>query len=125
VTGPTATGPLPPPGTTARTAWLALAAAVVSEVAATLLLKASAGFTVPVPAAASLVGYAAAVAFLSVALGRLPIGLSYAVWVGAGSVVVTVAGVVLFGETLNAPAVLGITLVGLGVVVANSDGGGT
>lgn len=97
--------------------------AIAAEVCSTLLLKASDGFGRPVLGAVALVGFGLTLWLLSGALARLPIGVAYAVWIGAGSVVVTVAGVVLFGEHLGAGAVGGIALVTAGVVVLNGDRG--
>jgi small multidrug resistance pump len=93
--------------------------AIAAEACATLLLKASDGFAHPVSGGVALGGFGPALWLLSAALQRLPISVAYAVWIGAGSVVVTVAGVVLFGEHLSVGAVAGIGLVAAGVVVVN------
>lgn len=102
------------------TGWWPMTGAIVAEVCATLLLKASDGFGRPVVGAVALAGYGLALVLLSRALQRLPISVAYPVWVGAGSVVVAAAGVVLFGDRLTVPAVAGIALVALGVVVLNA-----
>lgn len=94
-----------------------MSGAIVAEVCATLLLKASAGFGRPLVGAAALAAYTLALVLLSRALHRLPISVAYPVWVGAGSVVVTVAGVVLFGDRLPPAGIAGIALVALGVIV--------
>lgn len=96
-----------------------MAGAIGAEVCATLLLKASDGFGRPWVGAAALVGFGLALWLLSAALRRLSIGVAYAVWIGVGSVVVTAAGVVLFGERLGPVSVAGIALVAVGVVVVN------
>ncbi len=96
-----------------------MSGAILAEVCSTLLLKASDGFTRPLVGAVALLGYGLTLVLLSRALARLPISVAYAVWVGAGSVVVTLAGVVLFGDRLGAAGVAGIGLVALGVVVLN------
>lgn len=97
-----------------------MAGAIAVEVCATLLLKASEGFGRPLMGVAALLGYGLTLWLLSQALRLLPLGVAYAVWVGVGSVAVTVAGVLLFGDHLTPAGVGGIALVGLGVVVLNA-----
>ncbi len=100
-----------------------MAGAIVAEVCATLVLKASDGFGRPLVGAVALAGFGLALWLLSAALQRLPISVAYAVWIGVGSVVVTAAGVLLFGEQLGAVAVAGIGLVAAGTVLVNIGAG--
>jgi small multidrug resistance pump len=97
--------------------WLCLLIAIVSEVAATSALKASQGFTRPAPSALVVAGYAAAFYFLSLTLKSIPVGVAYALWSGVGIVLVSIAGIVLYRQTLDLPAILGIALIVAGVVV--------
>ena len=99
--------------------WWPMAGAIAAEVTATLLLKASAGFTRPGLGVLALAGFGLALVLLASALHRLPISVAYAVWIGVGSVVVTAAGAVLFGEHLTPAALAGIALVAAGVAVVN------
>lgn len=66
--------------------WLFLTAAILCEVAATALLKASAGFTKPWPTVGMIAGYALSFYLLSFALRSLTIGTTYAIWSAAGTV---------------------------------------
>lgn len=70
--------------------------AIAAEVCATLLLKASDGFGRPLVGVVALAGFGLALWLLSAALQRLPISVAYPVWIGlwigVGSVVVSVAG---------------------------------
>ncbi len=100
-----------------------MAGAIVAEVCATLVLKASDGFGRPLVGVVALGGFGLALWLLSAALQRLPISVAYAVWIGVGSVVVTAAGVLLFGEQLGAVAVAGIGLVAAGTVLVNIGAG--
>lgn len=50
-------------------------------------------------------------------LRTLPVGVTYAIWSGVGIVLVTVAGIVLYDQTPDAPAIVGMALIILGVVV--------
>lgn len=96
-----------------------MSGAIVAEICSTMLLKASDGFAHPLVGAAALAGFGLTLFLLSKALQRLPISVAYPVWIGVGTVVVAVGGVVLFGDHLGAGGVAGIALVAAGVVVLN------
>jgi small multidrug resistance pump len=99
--------------------WLFLSMAIVSEVIATSALKSSEGFTRLWPSVVVAVGYGAAFYLLSLTLRAIPVGVAYAVWSGIGIVLVSVIAWLLFDQRLDAPALLGITLILAGVVVLN------
>jgi len=98
-------------------AWLWLTAAIALEVAGTMCLKLSAGFSRWLPSVLILVFYAGAFAALVMALKRIELGVAYAVWAAAGTVLVAVLGAVLFRESLSMLKVAGIALVVFGVVL--------
>lgn len=98
---------------------LALALAIVSEVIATSVLKASEGFSRPIPTAIVLVCYGLAFYSLSLALRTIPVGIAYAIWSGVGIVMVTIIGWIVYGQKLDAPALLGVGLILVGVLVVN------
>ncbi|MDN6298503.1 MAG: multidrug efflux SMR transporter [Halomonas sp.] len=98
-------------------AFVYLILAIVAEVVATSALKSSAGFTRLVPSVVVVVGYGLAFYLLSLVLRTLPVGVAYAIWAGLGIVLVTLVGVVAFGERPDVPAVLGILLIVAGVVL--------
>ncbi|MDN4054027.1 multidrug efflux SMR transporter [Massilia sp. YIM B02763] len=99
--------------------WLCLAVAIVSETIATTALKASAGFSRPLPSVLVVAGYGLAFYFLSLTLRTIPLGVTYAVWSGVGIVLVTLSGWLLFGQKLDAGALAGIGLILAGVLVMN------
>ena len=99
--------------------WLYLAIAIVSEVIATSALKATEGFTHWVPSVVVVIGYAAAFYFLSLTLRSIPLGIAYAVWSGAGVVLVSLMGWMLYHQSLDAAALIGISLIVAGVLVLN------
>ena len=82
-------------------------------------MKLSNGFTKPLPSVATVLGYCVTFYFLSLTLRTMPTGIAYAIWAGVG--VVLIAGIAwLFqGQKLDAPAILGITLIVAGVLVIN------
>lgn len=94
-----------------------LVLAIVAEVIATSALKASMGFTRPLPSLVVVVGYGLAFYLLSLVLRTLPVGVAYAIWAGLGIVLVTLVGIVVFGEKPDLPAVVGISLIVAGVVM--------
>ncbi len=99
--------------------WAYLLIAIVAEVIATSALRASQGFTVLLPSLVVVVGYAAAFFFLSLTLHAMPIGIAYALWSGIGIILISAVGWLLFGQALDAPAIIGIGLIAAGVVVLN------
>ena len=99
--------------------WLYLAIAILSEVAATSALKASEGFTRLYPSAIVALGYSVAFYFLSLTLRTIPVGMAYAVWSGAGLVLVSLVGWLVYDQQLDTPALIGIALIAVGVVVLN------
>lgn len=100
-------------------AYLSLAIAIVAEVIATTALRASTGFTVLVPSAIAIVGYVVAFYFLSLTLRTMPVGIAYALWSGIGIVLISFAGWLIYKQVLDAPAIIGMALIGAGVIVIN------
>jgi small multidrug resistance pump len=99
--------------------WLYLSVAVLSEVIATSALKASDSFTRLWPSLLAIVGYGIAFYFLTLTLRTVPVGIAYAIWSGIGIVLISVISWFVFGQRLDAPAIVGIGLVVSGVVVLN------
>ncbi|MBI2783545.1 MAG: multidrug efflux SMR transporter [Gammaproteobacteria bacterium] len=97
--------------------WLYLALAIVAEVVATSALKAAEGFTRPWPALFVVLGYGVAFYFLSLTLKVVPVGVAYAIWSGVGTALIAVIGWVLFGQTLDVAALIGLALIVAGVAV--------
>lgn len=99
--------------------YIYLVTAIIAEVVATSLLKASDGFTRPWPTAAMALGYTVAFYFLSLTLRDLPTGIAYAIWSGLGIVLVTVIAWFVQGQRLDVAALAGMGLIIAGVVVMN------
>lgn len=100
-------------------AWLALLLAIVAEVIGTSALKLSEGFSKPWPSAVVVAGYAVAFYCLALTLKHLPVGVAYAVWSGAGTVLIALVGVVAFRQKIDAAGIVGIALIIAGVLVLN------
>lgn len=99
--------------------WLYLAIAIVAEVVGTSFLKASAGFTKLLPSMMVVVGYGLAFFFLSLTLDKVPVGIAYAVWSGAGVTLIAAIGWLFLGQKLDPAAIVGMGLIVAGVVVLN------
>lgn len=99
--------------------YLYLAIAIVSEVVGTAALKASQEFTKLWPSLIVVAGYASAFYFLTLTLRTMPVGIAYAVWAGVGIVLICAVSWVLYKQTLDWPALLGIGLIAAGVVLIN------
>jgi small multidrug resistance pump len=96
-----------------------LAIAIVAEVIATSALKASEGFSRLWPSLVVAVGYAAAFFCLSLTLRTIPVGIAYAIWSGAGIVLIAAIGWVFYRQVLDLPAIIGLGLIVAGVLVVN------
>ena len=94
-----------------------LTIAIITEVLATSALKESQGFSRLLPSLLVIAGYGASFYFLSLVLQTIPVGVAYALWAGLGIVLITIVGAVMFGQTMDLPAILGIALIISGVVV--------
>ena len=93
--------------------------AVFFEVLGTSTLKATEGFTRPGPSAVTLLSYATAFYVLSLTLETVTVGIAYAIWAGFGVVLITLIGWVVYGQRLDAAAIVGIALILIGVLVVN------
>lgn len=96
-----------------------LCLAVVAEVIGTSALKASEEFTKLGPTLLVIAGYGIAFYMLTLVLRTIPIGVAYAIWSGIGIALISLIGVVVFRESLDLPAVIGIGLIVAGVAVIN------
>ena len=99
-----------------------LGLAIASEVIATLALKASDGFSRPLPAAIVVVGYGISFWLLALVLRQLSLGTTYAVWSAAGTALIAVVGVFAFGEPATALKLASLGLIIIGVVGLNMAG---
>ncbi len=99
--------------------WGYLAVAIVAEVIATSALKASEGFSRLAPSVVVVAGYALAFFMLSLTLRAIPVGVAYAIWSGVGIVLISLVGWLVFGQALDAGALIGMALIVAGVAVIN------
>ncbi|MBM3116771.1 DMT family transporter [Jeongeupia naejangsanensis] len=98
-------------------AYLMLGLAIVAEVIATSSLKASDGFSRLLPSVLVVAGYATAFYLLMQVMKTVPVGVAYAIWCGAGIVLVTLVASVLYRQLPDLAAWAGIALIITGVAV--------
>ncbi|WP_102380019.1 DMT family transporter [Raoultibacter timonensis] len=97
-------------------AYLLLAAAIVSEVFAEAMMKLSNGFEKKVPIIGIAIGYLIAFYLMAQTLNELPLGFVYAVWTGAGVALTAIIGAIVWNEGFNAKKAIGIAAIIVGVV---------
>ncbi|MBS3648966.1 multidrug efflux SMR transporter [Pseudaminobacter sp. 19-2017] len=98
-------------------AWFYLVLAGVLEVVWAFYMKKSAGFTLLVPSAITIVTMIASFALLSVAMRSLPLGTAYTIWTGIGAVGAFAVGVVVLGEAATPMRLAAGALIVSGIVL--------
>jgi small multidrug resistance pump len=93
-----------------------LAIAIIMEVVAMTALK-SGGFSKLLPTLIMSIGYGVSFYFMLLALKTIPMGITYAIWAGVGIVLIAVIGVLRYDETPDLPAIIGMSLIILGIIV--------
>jgi quaternary ammonium compound-resistance protein SugE len=96
--------------------WTLLLIAGLLEVCWAIGLKYTEGFTRLVPSVLTVAAMVGSVVLLAIAMKSLPVGTSYAVWVGIGAVGTAILGMALFGEPVNAARLVSLGLVVAGIV---------
>jgi len=99
--------------------WILLGFAIVTEVIGTSALKSAEGFTRLLPSVIVIISYSISFYLLSLCLRSIPVGVVYAVWSGIGIILLALIGALFFRQTLDTPAIIGISLILAGVVVIN------
>jgi len=96
--------------------WLYLGLAIAFELAGTICMKLSEGFTRVWPTIFIFVFYMICFSFFTLAIRRLDIGMSYAIWAGVGTAAVAVVGFIYFHEVFSYSKLFCIGLIIVGVV---------
>ena len=97
-------------------AWILLVLAGLFEVGWAIGLKYTEGFTRFWPTVGTVAAMVVSLGLLGVAMKSLPVGTSYAVWVGVGAVGTAILGIVLLGESANAGRLVSLGLIVAGIV---------
>lgn len=102
--------------------YVLLGMAIVFEIIATTLLKASEGFSKLIPAAGCVVFYILCFYSFSKALLKIDLGVAYTTWCAGGIVATTVIAAVVFGQKLNTVGVIAVVMIVVGCVILNLYG---
>ena len=96
--------------------WVILVLAGLFEVAWAIGLKYTDGFTRLWPSIGTGAAMVVSLGLLGLAMKSLPVGTSYAVWVGVGAVGTAILGIVLLGESANAGRLVSLGLIVAGII---------
>jgi quaternary ammonium compound-resistance protein SugE len=97
-------------------AWVLLVLAGLFEVGWAIGLKYTEGFTRLWPSLGTIAAMVISIVMLAEAMKSLPVGTSYAVWVGVGAIGTAILGIVLFGEAANLGRLVSLGLILVGIV---------
>ncbi|MGS0696002.1 DMT family transporter [Shewanella sp. 0m-4] len=103
--------------------WMFLFLGVVAEALSHVALKATDGFSKPLPAALVLLGHLTAFIFLGQAMKGMPVGVVHALWAGLAIVTVTLLSALFYRQHLDMTAWVGMALVAVGVMMINFSQG--
>ena len=97
-------------------AWFLLVLAGLFEIGWAIGLKYTEGFTRLWPTVGTVAAMVVSLSLLGVAMKSLPVGTSYAVWVGVGAVGTAILGIVLLGESANVGRLISLGLIVAGII---------
>ncbi|WP_208617615.1 MULTISPECIES: DMT family transporter [Microbacterium] len=104
--------------------WLLLMGAILTEVTATMSLRASEGLRKKRWIAPVAVSYVVAFSLLTLALIEgMPVGIAYGIWAASGVALTAIGARVFFKERLTVRMVAGIVLIAIGVLVIELGSG--
>ncbi|OJG71301.1 hypothetical protein RV12_GL001563 [Enterococcus quebecensis] len=98
--------------------------AIISEVVATNLLKATDGFSKLLPSVECLAAYVVCFYTLSKAIKYMPLNVAYAMWGAIGIILITFFSVIYWKEPINTPTIIGIGFIVIGTILVNVFGTG-
>jgi len=99
--------------------YILLGLAIIFEVIGSSFLQKSEGFTKVIPSIISITSLVICFILFSNAIKYIPLGFAYAIWAGLGIILTAIVSVVIFKQTLDLPAIIGILLIVSGVLVMN------
>ncbi|MDC0172725.1 multidrug efflux SMR transporter [Gammaproteobacteria bacterium] len=99
--------------------YLFLIAAILLEVAGTLMLPLTDSFSKLVPSVVLAVFYLGSFYLLSFAVQMLPLSVVYSTWSGIGVLLVAVMSYAIYGDALKWPAIMGLFFIVGGVMLVN------
>jgi multidrug resistance protein EbrA len=98
---------------------------IISEVFGSSMLKAANGFKKLLPSLGVVIGYSFAFYGISLSLKTIPLGITYAIWSGLGTVLTAIVGILIYKETFTSKKFWGFLFIIGGVVLLNLSNGGS
>lgn len=95
--------------------YIFLGTAIITEIIATSLLKASEGFSRLFPAIGCVIFYVICFYMFSKALLNIDLGVAYATWCAGGIVATTVISAVVFSEKVNTVGIIALIMIVCGM----------
>lgn len=101
--------------------WILLLLAILAEVAGTITMKLSSGFSKFLPSILLFAFYLVSLSLLNFALKGIEVSIAYAIWSGVGTALVVIIGIFFFSEQVTVLKTISIVLIILGVVGLNLE----
>lgn len=92
---------------------------ILMEVVGSFFLKQANGFRNLIPTIMVLVGYFSSLVLVTLAMQRLPLGVTYAMWAGLGTVATVILAVVVYRERLSLARISGLMAIVIGAILLN------
>lgn len=102
--------------------WFYLAGAIILEVAGTVSMKVSEGFSKTTPSVLIFVFYGLSFVGLTLALKKIEVSMAYAIWAGVGTALIALIGIIYYDESVNILKMISLALIILGVIGLNLAG---
>ena len=96
--------------------WILLFVAILLEVAGITSMKLSRGFSEPLPSLAVPIFYVCSAAAVILALKKLDLSVTYAIWSGVGTALAAAIGIAYFREPVTVFRMVSLALVIIGVI---------
>ena len=96
--------------------WIYLCLAIISEIAGTISMKFSQGFTKILPSILIFVFYGISMVFTNLAIKKIDISVVYTIWSGVGTAAVAIIGYMWFKESMPPIKIISIGLIIFGVI---------
>lgn len=97
--------------------YIYLIIAVAAETVGTTALQASQQFSRLLPSLIVLCAYGFSFYMMGLTLKFMPVGIVYSIWSGLGIVFIAAIGYLVFRQSLDLPAILGMGLIITGILV--------
>jgi len=97
--------------------------AIILEVAGTICMKLSNGFTKVIPSILVIILYLLSIVSLTFALKKIDVTIAYAIWAGLGTALIATVGILWFKEPVTALKMISLGMIIIGVIGLNLSGG--